>query len=1073
MQNRSQVTELLEKIERMKENGIGYYTNKMYEEAQWRLNGEQFWSGNPQIVLLGKTGSGKPVLSKTIVGRQSFTKTCEIQEACVDGKNMKIIDTPGLIDAPAEKMKAECLGSCVRMSAPGPTVFLLVIRLDKRFKDEEKNTVKWIQRNFGEYAVHHTIILFTHADHLKQQSLDDYIRGNPDLQALTEEFSGRFHSFNNKNTENHSQVTELIEKINEMVEKNGLLHYTIEMYQKAQRNKQFWSKKPRIVLLGRTRSGKSAAGNAIMGQENFKRRNSTDCSTETCKLHTAHVARKSIKIIDTPGLIDAPAEEIKDELEKCARMSAPGPHVFLLVIRLDMRFTEEEKNTKTWIQRNFGEDAVHHTIILFTHADHLKEQSLDDYIRGNPDLQALTEEFSGRFHSFNNKNTENHSQVTELIEKIKSIREVSTSSELRIVLLGKTGSGKSSTGNTILDLQYFETGDSQESFTKTCEKGKVRIDQRRILVIDTPGLFDTTLSHKKMKKEIERCVEMSAPGPHVFLLVVRVGRFTEEEKNTVTWIQDNFGKDVADHTIILFTHADHLRGKPLQGYISENDDLQGFVLQCNGRYHSFNNEDIENRSQVTELLEKIEMMVRENSGQHYSNKMYQEAQRRNTFLSTSDIRIVLLGKAGSGKSSTGNTILNSQYFEKSISPDSVTKTCEHQEVGTDEMMISVIDTPGLFDTRMSEQEVEQEIKNCVEKSLPGPHVFLLVIRLDVRFTEEEKNTVKWIQKNFGEEAASYSIILFTHADHLKEQLLDEYIRESNDLKALVNECGGRFHSFNNNDTQNRSQVTELLEKIERILEINGGQIGSENPQIVLLGKTGSGKTSAVKTIVGRQSFTKTCEIQEACVDGKKMKIIDTPGLIDAPEEKMKAELEKCVRMSAPGPHVFLLVIRLDERFKDEEKETVKWVQNNIGIDAVRYSIILFTHADHLRGTSLDKYIRERVYKTKSLVNSSGRYQAFNIRDPNHNQVKELLEKIESTADENEWGYYTNEWSQNILKRKRWLIAAGTAGSTVALAVATRITAIVVTDLVFPPALIITLGGLALAGGLAIYKKMEK
>uniref|UniRef100_A0A9J8C6Y0 AIG1-type G domain-containing protein n=1 Tax=Cyprinus carpio carpio TaxID=630221 RepID=A0A9J8C6Y0_CYPCA len=251
-------------------------------------------------------------------------------------------------------------------------------------------------------------------------------------------------------------------------------------------------------------------------------------------------------------------------------------------------------------------------------------------------------------------------------------------------------------------------------------------------------------------------------------------------------------------------------------------------------------------------------------------------------------------------------------------------------------------------------------------------------------------------------------------------------------------------------------------------------VGSGNPRIVLLGKTGSGKTSAVETIVGRQSFTKTCKIQEACVDGKKMKIIDTPGLIDAPEEKMKAELEKCVRMSAPGPPVFLLVIRLDKRFKDEEKETVKWVQNNIGIDAVRYSIILFTHADHLRGTLLDKYIRERVYKTKSLVNSSGRYQAFDIRDPNHNQVKELLEKIEHLAEENEWGYYTNEWSQKILKRKRWLtyIAAGTAGSTGAAAVAAGITVIVVTDLVFPPALIITLGGLALAGGLAIYKNKK-
>ncbi len=160
--------------------------------------------------------------------------------------------------------------------------------------------------------------------------------------------------------------------------------------------------------------------------------------------------------------------------------------------------------------------------------------------------------------------------------------------------------------------------------------------------------------------------------------------------------------------------------------------------------------------------------------------------------------------------------MNSQYFKKSVSPDSVTKTCEHQEVGTDEKMISVIDTPGLFDTTMSEQKMNDKIVKCIRKSAPGPHVFLLVIRLDMNFTEKEKNTVKWIQRNFGEEAAHHTIILFTHADHLKGKPLDVYIRESNDLQALVDECGGRFHSFNNKNRGNLSQVTELLEKIERI-----------------------------------------------------------------------------------------------------------------------------------------------------------------------------------------------------------------------------------------------------------------
>ncbi|XP_030635228.1 GTPase IMAP family member 4-like [Chanos chanos] len=207
--------------------------------------------------------------------------------------------------------------------------------------------------------------------------------------------------------------------------------------------------------------------------------------------------------------------------------------------------------------------------------------------------------------------------------------------ELKMMLLGKTGDGKSSIGNTILNKKAFIAKTLANSVTSSCMSRSGITHGRSVTVIDTPGFFDTDRPDDELKSEIIKCITECAPGVHAFLIILTVGRYTEQEKEVVKKITETIGEAAFRYSVVLFTHGDQLsQGQTIENFVRESEALQELVDKCRGRCHVVDNkywnqqkDDYRNNSvQTRKLLDTIEKMLRENGGNYYTNALLQKTE---------------------------------------------------------------------------------------------------------------------------------------------------------------------------------------------------------------------------------------------------------------------------------------------------------------------------------------------------------------------------------------------------------------------------------------------------------------
>ncbi|CAL1532622.1 unnamed protein product [Lymnaea stagnalis] len=464
-----------------------------------------------------------------------------------------------------------------------------------------------------------------------------------------------------------------------------------------------------------------------------------------------------------------------------------------------------------------------------------------------------------------------------------------------LLLIGRSGNGKSATGNNILGSECFLKNNDSYAKSSKPMPGRRLVENQHVTVVD--GLCLQEDSFTDCVRDAREALRMGNGGFTALVFVLRYGeKFGADEADLVRLAKRVFGKDVVrDYAVCVVTRGDDFKYAVEEGEETvrnfyewcrrQTGDLKNLLHECRDRAVLFDNktkDDNTKKNQLSEILEIVRSIQR----------------------------------GGVGRYTVDNF---SKIHGKPLVQDSETSSAEF------------------------ERKTRDKIREIGER---------VAIYLKDGFPDEKLR--RSLQEDLRELSTSVSHTLEDEGNKLK------YIRQIQDLSDKMKEKRPSHHDVDRGEAHLPQPVQPYHagEIAQQRLDRGNGQ----NLHLLLLGRTGNGKSSSGNSILGKPAFkpsastsSVTTEIlsDSETIGGQLITVIDGPGLDDTEKTSKEdflasiSSVEKALDLCDYGFSAIIVVLRFGFRFTRQESDAIRLMRSILGKDVLKkYGVCLMTHGDN-------------------------------------------------------------------------------------------------------------------------------